>query len=527
MGKKKKTNKKKNYNRTHDKKKIVKLILILTIVLIMSFTALTVEQGIYLEEADQLHSLSLLKGTGNGYELEREPTRLEGLVMLIRLVGKEDEALKMSNDPSAFTDVPNWARGYANYANEFGLVNGVGDNLFGSSNNLSAQNYVTFMLKALEYDEGEGDFSYKSINFANEIGLLSDNDVKEISSQPFLRDHLVKISMLALKANIKGENNSLLEKLFQEEAITIPYTTDTTIGIESNLEVHFIDVGQADSILIKKGNKFMLIDAGNNGDGELVVNYLKEQNVSKLNYVIGTHPHEDHIGGLDDVINSFEIEKVIMPNVISPTNTFEDVLDSISNKGLSITKSKVGDTYDLNGATATILAPNQNEYNDFNNYSIVVKVTNGDNSYLLTGDADALSEKEMVKENKYRLHADVLKLGHHGSSTSTSLEFLNAVNPDFAVISVGVDNKYGHPNLETLDKLGNRGINVLRTDLQGTIVSISDGKTISFGAKTTSQIEILVPSKEEDNILDTIKRGLYKIKEILTIKDKLKESLIF
>ena len=521
MGRKKKTNKKNN------KKRIVKLVLVLTIILIMSISALTIEQGIYLDQADQLYSLSLLKGTGKGYELDREPTRLEGLVMLIRLVGKEDEALRMSNHPSAFSDIPDWATGYANYANEIGLVNGVGDNLFGSDKNLSAQNYVTFMLKALEYNDRDGGFSYeKSISFANEIGLLSDDDVKEITSQPFLRDHLVKISMLALKANLKGENTSLLERLVIDGAITKPYTTATTIGKESNLEVHFIDVGQADSILIKKGNKFMLIDAGNNSDGELVVNYLKEQNVSKLNYVIGTHPHEDHIGGLDDVINYFEIEKVLMPNVISTTNAFEDVLDSISNKGLSIIRPKVGATYDLNGATATILAPNQNEYDNFNNYSIVIKVTNGDNSYLLTGDAEVYSEKEMLKENGYLLKADVLKLGHHGSSTSSSLEFLDAVDPDFVVISVGVNNKYGHPSEETLVRLSDRGISVLRTDLQGTIVSISNGKTISFGSKTTSQTEILVPSKE-DNILNAIKKGLDKIKEILTIKDKLKESLIF
>lgn len=258
------------------------------------------------------------------------------------------------------------------------------------------------------------------------------------------------------------------------------FNTNDTLANTEELEVHFIDVGQGDSILIKKGSVSMLIDAGDNGTGNLVVDYVKNQGVKELKYVIGTHPHSDHIGGLDDVINNFQVEKIIMPNLVSNTKTFEDVLDSIGNKGLKITKAVSGNTYDLNGATLTILAPNKDKYQETNNYSVVVKVSYGDTSYIFTGDAEVLSEKEILDNYLFKLRADVLKLGHHGSTTSTSQDFLDAINPTYGVITVGVDNRYNHPDKEILDRLESNNINVYRTDLHGTIISYSDGKNIEF-----------------------------------------------
>lgn len=264
-----------------------------------------------------------------------------------------------------------------------------------------------------------------------------------------------------------------------EDFLDVIVTSDLEVNGE-NLEIHFIDVGQAESILIKKGNESMLIDAGNNSDGKLVVDYIKNQNISNLKYVIGTHPHADHIGGLDDVIDTFEIEKIIMPNAVTNTKSFEEVLDSIKNKGLSITKPKVGNSYELNGAEFTILAPNKEKYKDLNDYSVVIKLVNGNNSFLFTGDAEELSEKEMLENNKRLLKADVLNVGHHGSVTSTSEAFLDAVDPQFGVISTGKDNSYGHPHKEILERLEGKGIKIYRTDLQGDIVVISDGETIQF-----------------------------------------------
>ena len=256
---------------------------------------------------------------------------------------------------------------------------------------------------------------------------------------------------------------------------------------ESKFSVSFIDVGQADSILIKTNGMAMLIDAGNNADGSAVVSYIRSLGISKLDYVIGTHPHEDHIGGMDDVIRAFDIGKVIMPKATNTTKTFEDVLTAISSKGLKITTPIPGSSYSLGDASFTILAPNSSSYEELNNYSVVVKLTYGKTSFLLEGDAEDVSESEMLDKG-YDLKPDVLKVGHHGSTSSTTQSFLNAVKPTYAVISVGAGNLYGHPAASTLSKLGNAGVQVFRTDESGTIVATSDGNTIKFDKKASPSI---------------------------------------
>lgn len=252
-----------------------------------------------------------------------------------------------------------------------------------------------------------------------------------------------------------------------------------TVPSGSSLKVIAIDVGQADSILITAGSNSMLIDAGTNEAADIVVNYIKDQGITKLDYVIGTHPHEDHIGGMDAVISTFDIDKVILPDAQSSTKSFEDVLDAISDKGLKITRPVPGTAYSLGNASFTILAPNGSKYEDLNNYSVVVKLVFGNSSFLFTGDAESRSEKEILK-NGFDIKADYLKVGHHGSITSTSDDFLNAVNPKYAVISVGKDNNYGHPANETIQKLTDADIKIYRTDKMGTIVAISDGNSITF-----------------------------------------------
>ncbi|NLM75491.1 MAG: MBL fold metallo-hydrolase [Clostridiaceae bacterium] len=245
------------------------------------------------------------------------------------------------------------------------------------------------------------------------------------------------------------------------------------------LKVHFIDVGQADSILIIQNNSTMLIDAGNNADSDLVTQYIKSKGITKLDYVIGTHPHEDHIGGLDAVINNFDIGTVIMPKVAANTRTFEDVVNAIKNKDLKVTAPVPLDEYDLGDAKFVILAPNSDNYEDLNDYSIVVKLTFGNNSFIFTGDAEAVSENEILSKG-YNIKADVLKVGHHGSRSSTTENFLRKISPDYAVISVGKDNNYGHPSQEVLNLLKKENISVYRTDERGTIIAISDGNKLSF-----------------------------------------------
>lgn len=248
------------------------------------------------------------------------------------------------------------------------------------------------------------------------------------------------------------------------------------------LEVHFIDVGQGDSVLIEKDNVSMLIDAGENNKGNVVVDYLKSQNIKELDYVIGTHPHSDHIGGLDTVINSFEVDHVIMPEVTNNTKTYEDVMMALEENNLTITPAKVGDEYDLGSASFTVVAPNASSYEELNDYSVGIKLTFGRNEFLFSGDAEMFSEEEMLK-NGIDLSCDVLKLSHHGSEYSSCEDFLEAVNPTYAIICVGKNNDYGHPHAKTLQAMLEHNIKVYRTDEQGNIVFTSNGKTISVNTK--------------------------------------------
>ena len=247
----------------------------------------------------------------------------------------------------------------------------------------------------------------------------------------------------------------------------------------SGLDVHFIDVGQGDSILAESDGHYMLIDAGENDQAGTVISYLKAEGVTKLDYVIGTHPHSDHIGGLDKIIDTFPVDKVLLPPVEHTTRTFEDVLDSIASRGLKITKPAPGDSYDLGNASFTILSPVKDYGNDLNNWSVGIRLTYGDNSFVMCGDAENQAEEDIVNSGAV-LKADVLKAGHHGSSTSTSDAFLKKVSPSWVVIQCGKGNSYGHPHKETMEKLKKAGCQILRTDEEGTITAFSDGKTITW-----------------------------------------------
>ena len=262
-----------------------------------------------------------------------------------------------------------------------------------------------------------------------------------------------------------------------------------TSAISGEMSVHFIDVGQADCILLKQGSASMLIDAGNNADASLVVSYLQKQGITKLDYVVGTHPHEDHIGGLDNVINSFEIGKVILPNIQNNTQTFEDLLLAIQSKNVKITKPEVGQTFQLGSASFQILGPVAASYSDLNNYSVVIKASFGATSFMLMGDAEFESESQILAKG-FDVHATVLKVGHHGSDSSTSSSFLKAVSLQSAVISVGKNNTYGHPTEGTLGNLLAVGINIFRTDIAGTIIATSNGTKVSFNTAPNGSVGV-------------------------------------
>lgn len=265
-----------------------------------------------------------------------------------------------------------------------------------------------------------------------------------------------------------------------------PTAAPATTG---KLTISFIDVGQGDSILVQApSGKTMLVDAGVLEMGSRVVSYIKSKSIKKIDILVATHPHNDHIGGMPDVINSFSIGQIYMPKASTNTYSFEKLLTAIKRKGLTVKTAKAGVVLDLgSGITAKMLAPNSTHYEDLNNYSAVIKITYGKTSFLLTGDAETQSEQEMLKAG-YDLKADVLKIGHHGSAYSTSLAFLKAVSPKYAVISVGKNNDYGHPAQVTINRLKYYRIPMYRTDECGTIVATSDGKTITFNVRPGNYI---------------------------------------
>jgi len=224
----------------------------------------------------------------------------------------------------------------------------------------------------------------------------------------------------------------------------------------------------------------MLIDSGNNADSHTVINYIKSEGISKIDILIATHPHEDHIGAMDEVIESFDIGKFYMPKVTTTTKTFEDLILAVKSKGLVINTATAGTKLNFDSQIESeIIAPNSTSYTDLNDYSAVIKLKCGNESFLLDGDAESISEQEMLNK-RYNLKADVLKVGHHGSSSSTTSEILNAVSPKYAFISIGKDNDYGHPTEQTLNKLSAANVQVFRTDKSGTIVALSDGNSIVF-----------------------------------------------
>ena len=250
------------------------------------------------------------------------------------------------------------------------------------------------------------------------------------------------------------------------------------------LEVHFLDVGQGDATLIACDGHYMLIDAGNNDKGTLVQSYLEQQGVETLDYVIGTHPDADHIGGLDVILYKFDCGTVILPEVENDTRTYEDVIRVLEEKDYPVTAPVVGDTYTLGGASFTIIAPNGDYGDDLNDWSVGILLQNGENRFLFTGDAGELAEQDILA-NGIDISADVYKASHHGSNTASSEAFIQAVSPEYAVISVGEGNQYGHPHAEVLNRFREAGIKVFRTDEQGTIVAASDGTDITWNTASS------------------------------------------
>lgn len=263
--------------------------------------------------------------------------------------------------------------------------------------------------------------------------------------------------------------------------------TGAAMSVEGTLQLHFFDVGQGDAALIQfPDGRNALIDAGPNASADELLQYLRELGVSRIDYLIASHPHEDHIGGMDEVVNALAIGEIYMPRLASDltptTKAYERLLTAIQNKGLTIKRCRpLTDIIREEGTSLQVLSSDEAVHQDLNNSSAVVKLTFGNCRVLFTGDIEAEAETALLEANR-DVAADLLKVGHHGSSTSTSEAFLQAVSPRFAVISCGRDNSYGHPNAQTLNRLKNAGAAVSRTDEEGTVRFTCNGTSFSRAA---------------------------------------------
>jgi beta-lactamase superfamily II metal-dependent hydrolase len=313
------------------------------------------------------------------------------------------------------------------------------------------------------------------------------------------QEHVTQNTNQATQASavVETQHENIQDNQQVTETSQVQATTQQSNDVSGELQVHFIDVGQgASQLIIGSSGKTILIDAGNNNQEEEIVAYLRKNGIQKIDILVGTHPDADHIGGLDAVIDNFEIGKIYMPKVQSNTKTFEDVLVAIQRKGLKVSTAKAGVTLDWEpDAKVQMIAPVR-DYEDDNDMSAVLKLTFGEISFLFMGDAESKSEHDMIN-SKADLKSDVLLIGHHGSKSSTTEAFLNAVQPSYGVIQVG-ENNYGHPAPEILERLNKRGVKVYRNDLHGDIVFVTDGKNIRVSHTKDGKEEATAVSRTQE-----------------------------
>lgn len=253
---------------------------------------------------------------------------------------------------------------------------------------------------------------------------------------------------------------------------------------DDKILVHFIDVGQGDSTLIQVNNINLLIDSGPKSSRKKLKSFLDSQNIDKIHYAIATHPHEDHIGNMSYIIDNYSVDKFFAPKIESNSKSFELMIEALKRSSLKINTLKSGSSNLSLGedTNVTVFSPSKNNYDNLNNYSPIMKIAYKDISFLFTGDAEKLVENEVLVNHSDKLKSNVIKIGHHGSKTSTSLDFIYAISPQIAILSYEKDNRYGHPHDETLSILKDKKITNFSTAENGNISFYSDGKKL-FQAK--------------------------------------------
>jgi len=278
--------------------------------------------------------------------------------------------------------------------------------------------------------------------------------------------------------------------------------------------VHFVDVGQADGMLINfPDGQFAVIDSGDTQHSDDFVKYLEEQNVEKIAFAVATHGHEDHIGGMKKVLENFDVGAVLRPDADYDSTIYTSMLYAIEENGAEEIFVKAGDSFECGGALFEVLGPVSEDYEDYNDFSVVMKMTYGDVSFLFTGDAQEEAERDILSVG-YDVESTVLKVGHHGSSTSSCKDFTSFVKPEISVISAGKNNDYGHPHKEVLEVLEKQGCDVYRTDINGDIIVLTDGKNIEVSvSEKTEENEVFAYEETEEIYIGNIKSKAYHSEE--------------
>lgn len=448
-----------------------------------------------------------------------------------RVSGKKAAAEKAAVKTTAFRDVAadSWCASEVNAMSDGGLIRGYADGGFHPNAPMSVGAFVTVAARCAGTDYGADASGYwcgataaeaKNANWLP--GGFSGAVTPAVYNRPVTRETAVCVLMRALWPESKdlgytaasipdyaavrsdvrtdilaaynaGVTTGGADGRFQPNAALTRaqaavllcragYTKAADTSVTSNTsgcEVHYIDVGQADAILIRCDGRSMMIDGGNTADSSLIYAYLKKYGVSHLDYMVNTHPHEDHVGGLPGALNAAAAGTIYAPTASYASAPFQNFLKYARAQGKAITIPRPGDTLQLGGARLQVVGPQKTDYTDVNDTSIVLRLTYGSTSFLFTGDAGEKSEYDMLQSG-LPLQSTVLKVGHHGSATASSYAFLRSVSPQYAVISCGVRNDYGHPTKSVLSRLRDAGAKVYRTDMQGTIIARSDGKSVAF-----------------------------------------------